>query len=170
MKSLHMKHLIKSLSYMFEMIKLLKRLRSALQCRVISKIPTNRMKTIFCFVFNCFACGGNTFFEMFPQKGLVLTSEHRFLSGTVLNKMPSKINPTFINRYKAFQLMESNCAFKSFQCTCSSAMLKYISVIIYFQKRHVQMHHVLMAVHVLYLAVVIAVPVCQDLEVHNVKV
>ena len=79
------------------------------------------------------------FFEKFPKKGLVLTSEHRLLSGTVLNKMPSKINPTFIIRYKAFQLMESNCAFKSFQYTCSSDMLKYFSVIIYiyFQKRHV---------------------------------
>ena len=90
------------------------------------------IKTIACFVFSCFACGGNMFFETFPKKGLVLTSEHRFLSGTVLNKMPSKINPTFIIRYKAFQLMESNCAFKSFQCTCSSAMLKYFSVIIYY--------------------------------------
>ena len=59
-------------------------------------------------------------------------SEHRFLSGTVLNKMASKINPTFINRYKGFQLMESNCAFKSFQCTYSSAMLKYFSDIIYY--------------------------------------
>ena len=28
--------------------------------------------------------------------------------------------------------MESNCAFKSFQCTCSSAILKYFSVIIYY--------------------------------------
>jgi hypothetical protein len=42
--------------------------------------------------------------------------------------------------------------------------------IIYFQKRHVQIHHVLMAVHVLYLTVVISVHVWLDLQVHNVKV
>jgi hypothetical protein len=89
-------------------------------------------KAFFCFLYNCFACGGNTFFETFSWKGLVLTSEHRYLSGTVLNQMPSKIKPTFINRYKAFKMMQSNCAFKSCQCTCSSAILKYFSVIIYY--------------------------------------
>jgi len=45
-----------------------------------------------------------------------------------------------------------------------------LSSIIYFQKRHVQIHHVLMAVHVLYLTVVISVPVWLDLQVHDVKV
>ena len=45
-----------------------------------------------------------------------------------------------------------------------------LSTIIYFQKRHVHIHHVLMAVHVLYLAVVIAVPVSLDLQVYDVKV
>ena len=45
-----------------------------------------------------------------------------------------------------------------------------LSSFIYFQKRHVQIHHVLMVVHVLYLTVVIAVPVCMDLQVHDVKV
>jgi hypothetical protein len=42
---------------------------------------------------------------MVNLKGLILTSEHRYLSGTVLNQMPSKINPTFINRYKVFQMI-----------------------------------------------------------------
>ena len=41
---------------------------------------------------------------------------------------------------------------------------------IYFKKRHVQIRHVLMAVHVLFLTVVISVPVCMDLQVHDVKV
>jgi hypothetical protein len=45
-----------------------------------------------------------------------------------------------------------------------------LSLIIYFQKRHVQIHHVLMAVHVLYLTVAITVHVCYDLQVHDVKV
>ena len=45
-----------------------------------------------------------------------------------------------------------------------------LSLIIYFQKRHLQIHHALMAVHVLYLTVAITVPVCKDLQVHDVNV
>jgi hypothetical protein len=42
-----------------------------------------------CFVLNCFVYRSNTFFETSPYEVLVLTSEHIFLSGTVL-KLLSK--------------------------------------------------------------------------------